>query len=63
METRGRVYYLKSHTESVMSRYKRIIRRRLRVKRDEAQEKETMIACSILIRMREMDRPQSYPVG
>ena len=56
-------YYLQAHAENTMSRYKRIFGGRLRAKRDEAQEKETMIACSILNRMREMGRPQSYPIG
>jgi hypothetical protein len=56
-------YYLQSHAENAVSRYKRIITGRLRGKRDEAQEREALIACSILNRMREMGRPQSYPVG
>jgi hypothetical protein len=56
-------YYLQSHAENGMSRHKRIIGGRLRAKRDEAQEREALVGCSILNRMREMGRPQSYPIG
>jgi hypothetical protein len=56
-------YYLQSHAENTVSRYKRIIRGKLRAKRDEAQEREALIACSILNLMREIGWPQSYPVG
>ena len=56
-------YYLQSHAENAVSRYKRILTGRLRAKRDEAQEREALVACSILNRMRERGQPQSYPVG
>ena len=55
-------YYLQSHAENAVSRYKRIITGRLRAKREGAQEREALIACSILNRMREMNRLQSHPV-
>ena len=56
-------YYLQLHAENTVSRYKRIIRGKLLAKRDEAQEREALIACLILNLMREIGRPQSYPVG
>ena len=56
-------YYLQSHVENSISRYKRIIGGRLRAKRDEALKREALVACSILNRMREMGQPQSYPIG
>jgi hypothetical protein len=56
-------HYLQSHAENAVSRYKRMISGRLLSKRDEAQKREALIACSILNRMREMGRPQSYVVA
>ena len=55
-------YYLHSHAENVIYRYKTIIGGRLRAKCDQAQERETEIGCAILNRMREIGRPVSYPV-
>ncbi len=56
-------YYLQSPAENSRSRYKRIISGRLRAKRDEAQDREALVACSILNRVHEMGQPQSYPIG
>jgi hypothetical protein len=56
-------YYLQSHAENVVSRYKRIITGRLRAKRDESHAREALFACSILNRMREMGQAQSYSVS
>jgi hypothetical protein len=55
-------YYAQSHAENAFARYKRTFGGGLRAKRDESQERETMIACQLLNRMRELGRPQSYPV-
>ena len=38
------------------------IRRRLRTKRDESQERQAALACQLLNRMLDLDRPQSYLV-
>jgi len=56
-------YYAQSRAENAFSRFKRLFGDHLRAKRDESQERETMIACGLLNRMRELGRPQSYPVG
>jgi hypothetical protein len=55
-------YYLQSHVENAFYRFKRIIGGRLRSKRDEAQEREALIGCSILNKMLEIGRPVSYQV-
>jgi hypothetical protein len=55
-------YYAQSHAEHAFSRDKRTFRGGLRAKREEAQEREASIACGLLNRMRELGRPQSYPV-
>jgi hypothetical protein len=56
-------YYAQSHAENAFSRFKRIFGDGLRAKREEAQEQEASLACGLLNRMRELGRPQSYPVG
>jgi Transposase DDE domain len=56
-------YYAQSHAENAFSRYKRTFGGGLRAKREEAQEREASIACILLNRMRELGRPQSYPVS
>ena len=55
-------YYLQSHAENVFFRYKSILGGRLSSRRTEAQEREAAIGCAVLNRMRELGRPQSYPV-
>jgi Transposase DDE domain len=55
-------YYAQAHAENAFSRFKRTFGDRLRAKRDESQEREAAIACELLNRMRELGRPQSYPV-
>ena len=55
-------YYAQSRAENAFSRFKCLFGDHLRAKRDESQERETMIACGLLNRMRELGRPQSYPV-
>ncbi len=55
-------YYLRSHAENAIFRYKTVFGGRLRSKKEEAQERETAIGCALLNRMREMGRPRSYPV-
>ena len=59
---RGSGYYLQSHVENTIYRFKRIIGGRLRSKRFEAQKREALMGCSILNRMLEIGRPVSYPV-
>jgi hypothetical protein len=55
-------YYHQSHAENAFYRYKTIFGGRLRTKRLEAQEREVAIGCAVLNKMRELGRPQSYPV-
>jgi hypothetical protein len=56
-------YYAQAYAENVFARFKRTFGDRLRAKRDEAQEREASLACQLLNRMRELGRPQSYPVS
>ena len=56
-------YYLQSHAENAVFRYKATFGGRMRAKNKDAQEKEIGLGCAILSRMREMGRPLSYPVG
>ena len=55
-------YYIQSHAENTFARYKRTFGGGLRAKCEASQERETMIACQLLNRMRKLGRPQSYPV-
>ena len=52
-----------AYAENVFSRFKRTFGGGLRAKRDESQEREASLACALLNRMRELGRPQSYPVS
>ncbi len=45
-----------------VARSQRTIGGRLRAKREAAQEREALLACQLLNQMRELGRPQSYPV-
>ena len=56
-------YYRQSHAENVFFRYNTTFGGRLRAKKEEAQEREVALGCALLNRIREMGRPQSYPVG
>jgi hypothetical protein len=56
-------YYLQSHAENAIYRYKRIIGGQLRSKNDDAQKREAVIGCAILNRMLEMGESLSYAVG
>jgi len=56
-------YYAQSHAENAFARFKRIFGSSLHAKRDESQERETMIACQLLNWMRALGRPQSYSVS
>jgi hypothetical protein len=56
-------YYAQANAENVFARFKRTFGDRLWAKRDEAQEREASLACQLLNRMRELGRPQSYPVS
>ena len=56
-------YYDQSDAENVFARFKRTFGGRLRAKRDESQEREASLACSLLNRMRQLGRPQSYAVS
>jgi hypothetical protein len=65
MESEGRYarkrasgYYAQSQAEDAFSRYKRTFGDGLRSKRDESQEREAVLACALLNRMRELGRPQ-----
>jgi len=50
------------HAENAFARFKRAFGGGLRAKWDASQERETMIACQLLIRMWELRRPRSYPI-
>ena len=52
-------YYAQSHAENAFAPYKRMFGGGLRAKREASQERETMIACNLLNRMREFGRPRS----
>ena len=56
-------YYAQSYTENALTRYKRTFGSHMRAKRDTSQKRETVLACELLNRMRELGRPQSYPVS
>ena len=56
-------YYDQAHAENAFSRYKRTFGGSLRAKRDEAQEREILLGCALLNRLRELGRPQSYRVS
>lgn len=56
-------YYDQAHAETVFSQYKRIFGGGLRAKRDDAQEREALLGCVVLNRLRKLGRPQSYRVG
>lgn len=55
-------YYAQSHAENAFARYKRTFGGYMRAKLDESQEREAVIACVLLNRMRALGRPQSYLV-
>ena len=55
-------YYLQSHAENAIFRYKATFGGRLRAKRNDAQEKEVVLGCFLLNRMRQMGHPLSYAV-
>jgi hypothetical protein len=56
-------YYAQSQAENAFSRCKRTFGGKLRSKRDASQEREAVLACALLNRMRELGRPQSYAVS
>jgi len=56
-------YYDQGYAENVFSRFKRTFGGGLQAKREESQEREASLACALLNRMRELGRPQSYPVS
>jgi hypothetical protein len=56
-------YYDQARAENAFSRYKRTCGGGLRAKRDDAQEREALLGCVVLNRMRELGRPQSSPVS
>ena len=59
---RASEYYKQSLAENAFSRYKQIFGGRLHAKRNDSQEKETKIACSILNRILALGAPNSYPI-
>ena len=56
-------YYDQAHAENAFSRYKRTFGGGFQAKRDEAQEREILLGCALLNRLRELGRPQSYRVS
>jgi hypothetical protein len=56
-------YYAQSQAENAFSRFKQTFGGKVRSKRDESQEREAVLACVLLNRMRELGRPQSYAVS
>ena len=55
-------YYLQSHVENAICRFKKIIGGRLKSKHDDAQKREALIGCAILNRTLEIGRPVSYKI-
>ncbi len=55
-------YYKQSHAENAFARYKQTFGGRLHAKRNDSQENETQIACSILNKMFALGSPDSYPI-
>jgi hypothetical protein len=56
-------YDAQSHAENAFFRFKQIFGGRLRAKREASQERETLLACALLNRMRDLGRPESYAVS
>jgi Transposase DDE domain len=56
-------YYDQADAENAFSRYKRTFGGGLRAKRDKVQEREALLGCTLLNRLRELGRPQSYRVS
>ena len=56
-------YYVQSRAENVFSRFKRMFGGGLRAKRDASQEREALLACQLLNRMRELGCPLSSSVS
>ena len=54
--------YAQSHGEHAFFRFKQILGGRLRAKREESQEREASLACQLLNRVRQLGRPQSFPI-
>jgi len=62
-DTRRHRSYRIFKAERELLRFKQIFGGRLRAKWDESQEREASLACQLLNRMLDMDRPLSYPVS
>jgi hypothetical protein len=56
-------YHQQARVENTFFRYKSIIGDRLRARHPKSQEAEALIACNILNRMTELDRPESFAIG
>ncbi len=56
-------YYDQAYEENAFARYKRTFGGGLRAKRDESQAREAALSCELLNQMRELSRPQPYPVS
>ena len=56
-------YYDQADAENAFSRYKRTFGGGLRAKQDKAQERAALLGCTLLNRLRELGRPQSYRVS
>ena len=56
-------YDAQSQAENIFSRFKRTFGARLGAKREDAQERETSLACALLNWMRALGRPQSYSIS
>ena len=56
-------YHQQARVENTFFRYKSIIGDRLRARHPKSQEAEALIACNILNRMTELDRPESFEIG
>ncbi|MBW2452433.1 MAG: IS5 family transposase, partial [Deltaproteobacteria bacterium] len=56
-------YHQQARVENTFFRYKSIIGDRLRARHPKSQEAEALIACTILNRMTELGRPESFTIG
>ena len=55
-------YYAQSHVENAFSRYKAMFGGHLRSKNVESQQREALMGCDILNRLRDLGRPTSVPI-
>jgi hypothetical protein len=61
--TKASRYPRQARVDNVVFRYKLIIRPGRRARTEPGQQTEALLACNVLNRMTELDRPASYRIG